>query len=433
MKYWKTYSPIICLSTFLTTMLGNVYANGEESSILSSKFSNLLTEKPEITTLAKSFKVEYGGDGFDEAKSIIKLNAGGYLVAGRTQTASGDTNMHLLKIDDNGALIWEQKIGEEETDEATSVIETPDGNYVVVGTTDSYGVTPDIKDIWVVKINPSGQVIWNKTFGGVQSIDEAKSVVPALDGGVVVVGDTYEFAADGTAMPSNIMIIKIDDKGNEVWKKVIGGAAINEQSTGIVQTKDGYAIVGNIETTGKKWDIWLVNIDKEGNKKWESNYGGGDNEGANDILITKDGGFLMVGYTYTFAVGSHDYWVVKTDANGKEQWNKVFGGVSTDEAFAVLEAKDGNYVVCGYTEVWQSDKNGENISTEGHNIFLVKFSPKGDKIWEKNMGGEADQRAFDMVEADDKGLVMAGFTNANLKSGTNVLIIKVDEAGGSAQ
>jgi hypothetical protein len=433
MKYWKTYSPIICLSTMLTSLLVNVYAKGGEPTNKSVNIPNLPTEKTEITALAKSFKVEYGGDGFDEARSIIKLKTGGYLVAGRTQTASGDTNMHLLKIDDNGALIWEQKIGEGETDEATSVIESSDGNYVVVGSTDSYGVTPDIKDIWAVKINPSGQVIWNKTFGGAQSIDEAKSVIPAHDGGVIVVGDSFEFGVDGTAMPSNIMIIKIDDKGNEVWKKILGGAAINEQSIGIIQTKEGYAIVGNVEMTGKKWDIWLVNIDKEGNKKWEANYGGGDNEGSNDILMTKDGGFLMVGYTYTYAVGSHDFWVIKTDANGKEQWNKVFGSVSTDEAFAVLETKDGNYAVCGYTEVWQSDKNGDNISTEGHNIYLVKFSPKGDKIWEKNMGGEADQRAFDMVEADDKGLVMAGFTTANLKSGTNVLIMKVDEAGGTAQ
>lgn len=413
MNYWKTQSALIFFV-----------------ALMSISFTH---ERDTKTSIARTFKVEYGSEGFDEAKAIIKLKSGGYLVAGRTQSISGDMNLHLLKIDDNGALLWEQKIGDTETDEAACLVESADGNYIVVGTSDSYGSSPDIKDFWAIKVSSSGQLIWNKTYGGELSIDEAKGVVAAHDEGYILVGDTFEFADDGSATPSKLLLVKINEKGEEIWKKSIGDAKVNQQASAIVKSADGYVVVGSIEAANKKWDAWVIALDKEGNKKWEMNYGGGDNEGGNDILATKDGGYILVGYTYTFALSSHDFWVVKINANGKEEWNKVFGGVSTDEAFSVIETKDGNYAVCGYTEVWQSDKNGENISTEGHNILLVKFGPKGDKIWEKSIGGEADQRAADMVEADDKGLVMVGFTTANAKSGTNTLIVKVDENGGAPQ
>lgn len=377
-------------------------------------------------TAQKTFQMKYGGKGFEEARCMIKLSKGGFLLGGRAASLSGNTDMHILKVDNNGSLIWEQKLGEKETEEAFGLLEAKDGNYVVAGSSDSFSDSPDIKDMWLVKISAAnGNVIWAKTYGSAESIDEARAVAMGHDGGYLVLGHSFSLNGDQTG---DLLVVKTDDSGNEVWRKNFGGPS-NEQSVAVMKNDEGYILLANTESFGKgKWDIWMVQIDKEGNKLWEQSYGGGDNEMANSFIKTKDG-FMIVGYTYSFAMASLDFWVVKTDLKGQMQWHKVFGGMSTDEAFGIIEASDGNFVVGGYTEVWKGNQYGENTSKDGHNILLVKIDGTGKKIWERSIGGEHDQRAFAISESSDRGLVLVGFHNSDDNNGTDVLIMKVSESG----
>ena len=379
-----------------------------------------------------SFHRVIGGKSYDAGKKIIKLPEGGYLIAGRSASyGMGDTDMLLVKISESGQSVWEKTFGEDETDEANDLIATKDGGYLVVGHSDSYGYSPDIKDFWAIKIDKNGEEVWNKTFGTEETIDEANAVVETEDG-YILVGTTIE-THDGAA--SDILVVKIDKSGEKVWEKKYGESG-NEQGLDIISNGEGFTIIGNTEGVGYeegfskgRWDIMALHITAEGEMTWKYAYGGKNNEMGNSIMATSDGGYLLAGYTYSFAVASLDAWVVKIDNLGKQIWAKNFGGLSTDEAFSLIETADGNFVMVGYTEVFEPNEDYENISTDKHNILLVKMNAKGDKIWERSIGGEHNQKAFDVVESADGGLVIVGTTDAKQTSGVDLLVMKLDASG----
>jgi len=394
--------------------------------LLPSAYSFSETEsEPNTNTPLSNFTVTYGGRGFEAAQDIINVSTGGFLVAGRTASSTGGTDMYLLKLNGQGQLEWEQKIGEDESDEAAEIIEAENGTFIIVGNSDSYGGGPGLKDMWAVKVDAQGNEVWNKTYGTDTSIDEARGIAPAHDGGYVIIGHTLSLEQES----SDVMLIKIDSNGEKIWEKTFGGDK-SEEGADVVQVEDGYTVLGHTESLGKgKWDIWLFHVDKEGNQMWEKTFGGGDNEMGNALTTLSDGSYVIAGYTYSFAVASLDAWVIKTDQFGEQIWAKVFGGLSTDEAFDVIETKDGNILAAGYTQVYTADQDGNNTSTEGYNVFLVKIDGSGKEIWQSSLGDNSEQRAFGVVETPDEGIVTVGLTNSEENNGYDVLVMKVSKSG----
>jgi hypothetical protein len=171
----------------------------------------------------------------------------------------------------------------------------------------------------------------------------------------------------------------------------------------------------------------MLNIDKEGNEIWDTTFGGGDNETANKIIQTKDGGYIIAGSTYSFAYASQDFWLIKTDKEGNEVWNKAFGALAAEEAFGLTATKDGNYVAAGFQEVW--DEKEQAVSTKGFEVYLVKFDEKGNKIWERANGGDDEQRAFDIKEAEDGSFLIVGLTKGDSSKGVDMVLIKANDKG----
>ena len=389
-------------------------------------------KKARSKKIAGSFHRVIGGKSYDAAKKVIKLSDGGYLVAGRSASyGMGDTDMLLVKLNAQGETVWQKTFGEDETDEANDLIETKDGNYLVVGHSDSYGYSPDITDMWAIKIDKEGEEIWNQTYGGEDNIDGANAVLETDDGFILV----------GTSMPttddaaSDMFVVRIDKEGEKMWEKKYGESG-HEQGVDIITNGDGFTIIGNTEGVGYeegfskgRWDMMTIHISGDGTMEWKNCYGGKNNEMGNTIIATSDGGYLLGGYTYSFAVASLDAWIVKIDKMGKQIWAKNFGGLSTDEAFGLVETSDGNIVMCGYTDVFEANEDYENISKEKLNIFLVKMNSSGDKVWERSIGGEHNQKAFDVIEATDGGLLVVGTTDAKVVSGVDMLVMKFDAAG----
>jgi len=379
------------------------------------------------------FTKTYGGKGYDEANAIIRVKSGGYLIAGKSSSYNNSNiDLNLIRIDENGKVLWNKTYGGENSECAFDVIENQRGEFIAVGSSDSYGAGEDITDFWVLKVDANGQMIWNKTFGTHHSIEEAHGIVETGDGNYLVVGTTIIF--DPEEVPSEIMVIKIDETGNKVWEKHYGGES-SEEGTAICRTQEGnFTIVGSTESFGNgKWDFWLVHIDKDGKKLWDKTFGGGDNEMANNIVATVDGGYVMTGYTYSHATAaSFDLWVVKADSKGEQIWAKSFGGLSTDEGHAVIETKKGDIVVAGYTEVWKPNKENVNTSPDVINMYVVKMDKNGNKIWEQSLGGVGNQHAFDLVESLDEGIVVAGNTDTNDEGGSECLLMKLSPAGAPA-
>jgi hypothetical protein len=307
-----------------------------------------------------------GGRSWDEARSIIQSIDGGYVVAGGTSSfGAGGRDIYVVKLDSSGNVQWTKTIGGGGEDIANSIIQSRDGGYVVAGYTASFGAGGC--DIYVVKLDSSGNVEWTKTIGG-GSWDEARSIIQSNDGGFVVAGWTSSFGAGSFDM----YVVKLDSSGNVQWTRTIGGSS-NEVANSIIQSRDGgYVVAGYTASFGAgSFDIYVVKLDSSGNVQWTKTIGGGSDEEAWSIIQSRDGGYVVAGYTASFGAGSFDMYVVKLDSSGNVQWTETIGGSSNEEAHSIIQSSDGSYVVAGYTS---------SFGAGGDDMYVVKMTPSGDNI-----------------------------------------------------
>jgi PQQ-like domain len=374
-----------------------------------------------------AFYRTFGGKNYDATTDIAKLKTGGFVVTGRTNSygaSSADMNVSVVKLDNTGNVLWDRNFGGNETDEGMSVCEAKDGGILVAGTSDSFGGGPDMKDIWLLKLDKDGKKMWDKVLGGNESIDEARDIAQLEDGSIIVLGNSIKMSTG----KSDAVLLKLSEKGDLVWKRNFGTEPGNEEASHLIRTKEGgFVLAGNKEVNQNKvWNFWIIGVDKDGYKLWEQTCGGKQNDRANALAATPDGGYVLTGYTYSYAEGSHDMWVVKVDAKGQKQWDKVFGGPSTDEALDVVVGKNGQVLVVGYMDVFVPDDNGENTSKDGNDVFALMLDASGKEMWKKNVGGAGAQRAYSVVEDADGTFILAGYSEAD---NTDHLVLKVSASG----
>ena len=292
---------------------------------------------------AISFAKTYGGTNYDKAYSVKQTYDGGYIVAGYTASfGAGGFDIFLIKTDASGNVQWAKTYGGTSDDVAFSVQQTSDGGYIVAGAAASFGVGVDI---FLIKTDANGNVQWAKTYGGT-STDLAESVRQTSDGGYIVAGHTYSFGAGGR----DIFLIKTDANGNIIWAKTYGGTNWDDTYS-VQQTSDGgYIVAGETYSFGVGGpDFFLIKTDASGNVQWAKTYGGTNYDDAYSVQQTSDGGYILAGYTQSFGAGSSDIFLIKTDANGNIIWAKTYGGTSYDVAFSVQQTSDGGYIVAGLT------------------------------------------------------------------------------------
>jgi len=256
-------------------------------------------------------------------------------------------------------------------DVAYSIIQTKDGGYVVAGWTWNFGHGKD--DAWVIKLDKNGNKIWDKTFGG-KLYDDAYSIVQTKDGGYVVAGKTYSFGHG----KSDVWVIKLDKNGNKIWDKTFGGKLYDEAYS-IVQTKDGgYVVAGWTRNFGHgKADAWIIKLDKNGNKIWDKTFGGKLDDGAYSIVQTKDGGYVVAGRTWSFGHGKMDAWIIKLDKDGNKIWDKTFGGKLNDAPWAITQTKSGGYAIAGATESFGNGSKGKC------DMWIIKLDKRLIEKWNK--------------------------------------------------
>ena len=256
---------------------------------------------------ATEWKKTYGGDFRDYAESIVETSDGGYALAGWTASfGTGYADAWLVKVDSSGSQEWNRTYGGDIGDKARSVVETSDGGYALAGHTQSYGVGYQV-DFWLVKLDSSGNVQWNKTYGGDHD-DEAYSVVETSDGGYALAGWTRSFGAGDL----DFWLVKVDSSGNMEWNRTYGGTNF-DHACSVVETVDGgYALAGYTLSYGAgEQDCWLVKVDSSGNMQWNKTYGGAETDVARSVVETSDGGYALAGYTLSYGAGEHDFWLVK--------------------------------------------------------------------------------------------------------------------------
>jgi len=282
-----------------------------------------------------------------------------------TLTAGGVQSMSSFVDGTLGAdpsLSWSKTFGGEDSDWAFSVIQTSDGGYALAGYTGSYGAGGE--DFWLVQTDSAGNEEWNKTFGGEDS-DWAFSVIQTSDGGYALAGYTGSYGAGG----EDFWLVKTDSAGNEEWNKTFGGEN-SDWARSVIQTSDGgYALAGYTESYGAGGeDFWLVKTDSAGNEEWNKTFGGENSDWARSVIQTSGGGYALAGITESYGAGGVDFWLVKTDSSGNEEWNKTFGGEDPDWALSVIQTSDGGYALAGVTE---------SYGAGGFDFWLVKTEGEG--------------------------------------------------------
>ncbi len=261
--------------------------------------------------------------------------------------------------------------------------------------------------------NPMSATYFAKTYGGTME-DYAYSVQQTSDGGYIVAGYTASFGAGII----NILLIKTDANGNIIWAKTYGGTYI-EYASSVQQTSDGgYIVVGGTWSFGAGLDdIFLIKTDANGNIIWAKTYGGTNYDNAYSVQQTSDGGYIVAGQTSSFGAGG-DIILIKTDANGDVQWAKTYGGISVDRAYSVQQTSDGGYIVAGQTSSF-----GAGLD----DIFLIKTDANGNIIWAKTYGGIYGDYASSVQQTSDGGYIVAGATGSFGVS--DIFLIKTDEDG----
>jgi len=196
----------------------------------------------------------------------------------------------------------------------------------------------------ITEFEPHG-LMWNQTFGG-SNYDAAKSIQQTMDGGYSLAGYTKSYGAGYR----DAWLIKTDAEGTEQWNQTFGGSDYDWVESVQQTTDGGYILTGSTWSYGVGHnDAWLIKTDAEGAEQWNQTFGGPDYDAAESVQQTTDGGYILTGRTKSYGAGSEDVWLIKTDAEGAEQWNQTFGGSDYDAAESVQQTTDGGYILTGST------------------------------------------------------------------------------------
>jgi len=334
-----------------------------------------------------------GGSGSDQAKSVRQTSDGGYIVAGETQSNDGDvTGNHgnsdywIVKLDATGNLQWQKTFGGSNDEIAQSIRQTTDGGYIVAGWSSSNN--GDIasgnhgaRDYWILKLDTTGNLQWEKTYGG-GDWDMANSIELTSDGGYIIGGPSRSLNADvtGNHGSSDYWIVKINSTGTLQWQKSLGGSGIDDAFSVKQTTDGGYIAIGasisnDGDVTGNhgNYDYWLVKLNATGNLQWQQSYGGTLYDHGRDVFQTSEGGYIITGYSFPLnmegvtSIGANDYLVIKTNALGVIEWQKTFGGLQDDYATSVKQTPDGGYILCGYS-------SAINNSSSNYDYWIIKLA-----------------------------------------------------------
>lgn len=290
----------------------------------------------------------------------------------------GGDDWWVVKLDAAGNISWQKTLGGSEDEWARSVDQTTDGGYIIAGFTASndgdvtglHGVPGNNADCWVVKLDQNGNLIWQKVFGG-SSWDEAKSIQQTFYGGYVVAG--YTNSNDGDINNTNhggsdYWVLKLDPIGNIEWQKTLGGSGTDqahsiEQTTGAGYIVAGYtnSSDGDVTVNHGQTDYWIVKLDAGGGMQWQKSVGGSLADKAYSVIQTIDGGFLIAGESSSTDgdinanKGSTDCWVVKLSGIGTLDWERSLGGSNVDRAYSIRETSYHSYVLSGASQSSDGD------------------------------------------------------------------------------
>jgi hypothetical protein len=336
-------------------------------------------------------------------------------------------------------ILWEKSYGGKHADYLFDAVPTADYGFILAGSSlsEKTGNKTEANrgdlDYWVWKMDEKGDLDWQKSFGG-SGNDLLTSIVLTNDGGFIL-GGTSD-SPKGTDKKENsrggndFWVIKLDATGGEQWQKTIGGLGKDELSQ-IIQTRDGGFLIGGSSSSGKSGekiddcrgnlDYWLVKIDRNGMIEWQHVYGGKHIDELRAISQTKEGGYIIGGYSNSADSGEKtdrnygigDYWILKLDDKGGAEWQRTYGGDKDDQLSALQQTIDGGYILGGNSNSGASN-NKKKGSDRGTDFWVLKLAHDGQSEWQQNYDiGEVDILTS-ITENADQTFLVAGYAKSEV-------------------
>jgi len=266
---------------------------------------------------------KFGGSGEEYFFSFQEISDGYILTGGTESYSAGNWDLWLMKTDNYGNEIWNKTYGGTGLDAGYSIQQTSDDGFIIVGSTNSQGAGNS--DIWLLKTDNEGNKNWEKVYGGAEE-DRGKTVYQTVDGGYILAGNTKSFGGDGETW-----LIKLDSNGEEEWDTLLGGcrSVFGEvwdvwggTASLDLTVDDGYIVTGTEKLTSNNYDIWIAKVDSNGNVEWRDSFGGSSVDEAWGVQQTADDGYIVVGATKSYGTGNYDIWLVKLGAFQNDRPNK---------------------------------------------------------------------------------------------------------------
>ena len=358
----------------------------------------------------------------------------------------------VSKFSSENILEWQKHFGGSENDKALDIIQTLGGDFIVLGSSESSDLdvsgNAGSKDFWLIKLSNNGMLLWEKSFGFLGE-DYGTTLLETKDGGFLITGVLDVSASNGQGNAKSTIInhaggdywvLKTNHLGALEWSRYFGGS-FTEIPLGIVETDNhNYIIVGssdsndfNISNNKGSYDFWMTKIATDGSLLLEKTFGGSEIDEASAITATNDGNFIIVGNTRSADKdvsknnGAADIWILKVSKEGNLIWEKTIGGSSFDVAKAIYKTQDNGFLIAGSS---RSLDNG--FQNKGQNDALIlKIDENGNLLWQKTFGGSEIDFLYDVVELNNKSIIAVGESSSSdqdipkNKGFTDALIIQI--------
>ena len=350
-----------------------------------------------------------GGDEDDFAHAVALASDGGFVVAGETRSyGSGSQDGWLVKLNSDGEEQWSRTFGGAESDIIYSVQATSDGGYILAGETHSAeGASADSSQFWLIKTNFLGLEQWQSSYGSstgsgltsTRNSDVAHAVRQTSDGGFILVGSST--GTEGTS----VRLVRADSRGRHLWSQqledISGGVGYDAE-----EISGGFIVAGSASSEDQGSQAFLVETDASGDVQWTEFFGGSYNDEVRSLAVADDGGYALGGFTWSEGAGQSDFWLLKVNAQGEQEWERAFGGVLRDAAHSIIKTSDNGFAMAGWSESFRG----------GDRLWVVKTDSDGRLQWsssQQTTSGAADEVSAGgraIRQTADGGFAVAGWS-----------------------
>ena len=369
-------------------------------------------------TAQTSWMKTYGGDDYESAWSVQQTNDGNYIVVGGTTSfGAGEADCWLLKIDYKGDTLWTRTYGNAESDVGLYVQQTSDGGYIITGSKTS--VKEGDKDVWLFKTDSQGELLWEQCYGG-DDHDVGYCVQETSDGSYILCG-YRDYAKTGCVCP-RAWLLKTDSQGDTLWTRSYGGDETSGGAYYVTETSDsGYVVVG-----GLALDLFLFKVNSDGDSLWAHTHSRGDYQHVGCCLQeTPDKGFIITGVSLAPPESNASkVWLLKTDSVGDTLWTHTYGEEKLNIGEHVSITSDGGYIITG---------GRDYVGPGWGDLYLIKTDSEGNEEWNRIYGKSGVDVETDwgncVQQTSDGGYIIAGDTESYGAGASDLWLIKTDSLG----